>query len=84
MGLITGILGLPLVPVRGTIWVADQVLQQAEEDYYDPGRIRDQLELVERQRQDGTITEDEAAAWEEELIERLMTGQERRRERDSS
>ena len=30
MGLITGILGLPLAPVRGTIWVAEQVRQQAE------------------------------------------------------
>ena len=84
MGLIPGLLGLPLAPVRGTIWVADQVLQQAEEEYYDPGRIRDALEAVEQQRQEGTMTEDEAAAWEEELIERLMTGQDRRRERSSS
>ena len=36
MGLITGILGLPLAPLRGTVAVADQVLKQAEEEFYDP------------------------------------------------
>jgi cytochrome c-type biogenesis protein CcmH/NrfG len=72
MGLLTGLLGLPLAPLRGTIAVADQVLQQAEEEYYDPVRIRQQLEEVDRQREAGAITEDEAIAWEDELVERLM------------
>jgi hypothetical protein len=72
MGLLTGLLGLPLAPVRGTIAVADQVLKQAEEEYYDPVRIRQQLEEVDRQRQAGEISEDDAIAWEDELVERLM------------
>lgn len=84
MGLITGILGLPLAPVRGTIWVAEQILQAAEDEYYHPGRIRDQLELVEEQRQEGTLTNEEAEAQEEALLERLMIGQQRLRERESS
>ena len=84
MGLISGILGLPLAPVRGTIWVADQVLQQAEDEYYDPGRIREQLEVVEALRQDGVLTDEEAEAQEEALLERLMIGQQRLRERESS
>jgi hypothetical protein len=79
MGLITGLLGLPLAPVRGTVWVAEQVLRQAEDEYYDPQRIRSQLEAVEQQRQDGQLTDAEAEAWEEELLERLMTGQDRLR-----
>ena len=39
MGLLTGLLTLPLAPVRGTIWVAEQVL---EEDHYglDPVKKR--------------------------------------------
>jgi len=77
MGLITGLLTLPLAPLRGTIAVAEQVLREAESRYYDPAAIRQQLEEVERRRQDGTLDEDAAAAWEEELIERLMIGQER-------
>lgn len=80
MGLLTGILGLPLAPLRGTIAVADQVLKQAEEEYYDPARIRAELDEVARQREEGTLTDDEATAWEDELIERLMTGQQRAQE----
>ena len=40
MGLITGLLGLPLAPLRGTVAVAEQIQQQAEEEFYDPARIR--------------------------------------------
>ncbi len=80
MGLITGILGLPLAPLRGTVAVADQVLRQAEEEYYDPVRIRQQLEEVDRQREAGTISDEDATAWEDELIERLMEGRARPRE----
>lgn len=72
MGLLTGLLGLPLAPLRGTIAVADQVLKQAEDEFYDPARIRQQLEEVDRQRESGAISDEEAIAWEDELVERLM------------
>lgn len=78
MGLITGLLTLPLAPVRGTVWVADQVLHQAEERFYDPAVIRNELDEVDRLRQDGEIDEATAEAWEDELVARLMTGQGRR------
>ena len=80
MGLITGILGLPLAPLRGTVAVAEQILRQAEEDFYDPARIRAQLEEVARQRASGALSEEEADAWEDELVERLMVGRNRPRE----
>ena len=79
MGLITGILGLPLAPVRGVVAVADQVLRQAEEQYYDPDRIRQQLEQIERARAAGEISDEEAAEWEDELALRLVEGQRRDR-----
>ena len=79
MGLITGLLTLPLAPLRGTVWVAEQVQQQAEEEFYDPARIRAQLEDVERRRAAGDVSDDEAARWEEELVQRLLDGQNRRR-----
>ena len=79
MGLITGILGLPLAPLRGVTAVAQQVLEQAEEEFYDPARIREQLEEVQRLREDGSLTEEEAIMWEDELIERLMVARERPR-----
>jgi hypothetical protein len=77
MGLITGILTLPIAPLRGTIAVADQILRQAEEIYYDPASIRAELEEVERLREEGSVDETTATLWEDELIERLMIGQER-------
>jgi len=77
MGLISGILGLPVAPLRGVIAAADQIRQQAEEDFYDPVAIRAQLEEVERQREDGVLTDDEATMWEDELIERLLVARDR-------
>lgn len=77
MGLITGLLGLPLAPLRGTIWVADQVLQQAEEEFYDPARIKAQLEDVDRARAAGELSDDEATAIEDELVERLLVSRTR-------
>ena len=72
MGLISGIVGLPLAPLRGVVAVAEQVRQQAEKDFYDPQRIRDELAEVDRLRESGQISEDEATAWEDQLVDRLM------------
>lgn len=80
MGLLTGILGLPVAPLRGTIAVADQVLKQAEQEFYDPARIRAELDEVARLREEGALTDDEATAWEDTLIERLMASNQRARE----
>lgn len=79
MGLITGILGLPLAPLRGTVWVAEQVLEQAEEEYYDPAKIRAQLDEVDRMRREGELSEEEAMLMEDELVDRLLEGQSRPR-----
>jgi chorismate mutase len=77
MGLLAELLGLPLLPLRGVVAVAEQVRQQAEEEYYDPARIRAQLEEVDRQRAEGNLSDEEAEAWEDELVERLIEGQRR-------
>lgn len=78
MGLISGILGLPVAPLRGVVAVTEQIRREAEDQFYDPVRIRQQLERVDKMRGDGTLTEDEAEAWEDELVERLLVAQERR------
>ncbi len=72
MGLITGILGLPLAPVRGTVWAAEQVRRQAEKEYYDPGKIKLQLDEVERMRESGELTDEEATRLEDDLVDRLL------------
>lgn len=78
MGLITGILTLPVAPVRGTVWVADQVLRQAESEYYDPASIRRQLDDIADRRAKGEIAEEDAIALEEELVDRLLEAPSRR------
>ena len=82
MGLLTGLLTLPLAPVRGTIWVAEQVLEEAENQYYDPGVIRRQLEDVEELRASGQVTDEEAEQMEDALVERLMETRRRRSARE--
>jgi hypothetical protein len=77
VGLISGLLTLPIAPLRGVVAAAEQVQRQAEEELYDPVRIRAQLEDVERRRQDGQLTDEEAEAWEEELVERLLVARDR-------
>lgn len=78
MGLFTGLLTLPLAPVRGTIWVAEQVLDEAERQFYDPAVIRSQLEQVDEMRRRGEISEEEAEQMEDDLVERLMESRRRR------
>jgi hypothetical protein len=82
MGLITGIIGLPLAPLRGTIWVAEQIQQQAEDEFYDPANIRAQMEAVEQARVAGDLSDDEATAIEDELVERLMVSRSRAASRE--
>jgi hypothetical protein len=77
VGLITGILMLPLAPVRGTVWVAEQIRQQAEDELYDPATIRSQLDEVEQARRAGDLSDEEATRLEDELVERLMVARSR-------
>ena len=76
MGLFTGLVTLPLAPVRGVVWVAGILKDQAEAQLYDPGRIAAEMQQVADDVANGTITEDEAAEREEELIHRLHIGRE--------
>jgi len=72
MGLITGLLKLPLAPVRGTVWLAERIQEQAEDELYDESAIRQGLIDLDAARQAGTLGEEEIAAAEDALIERLM------------
>jgi hypothetical protein len=80
VGLFGALFGLPLAPVRGVAWIADQVLQEAEREYYDPGAIRRQLEEVAKAREFGAIDDAEADALEEALVARLVEGRHRKRQ----
>ncbi|TWD81699.1 gas vesicle protein GvpG [Kribbella amoyensis] len=78
MGFVTNLLTLPLAPVRATAALADQIRRQAEQEFYDPARIRHQLELIGNLRASGDLTEDEATAAEDVLIARLLDAEAQR------
>ena len=75
MGLITGLLTLPLAPVRGVAWIAEQVRQEAERQLNDPAAVQDALDDVQARREAGLIDDAEADRLEEELIERLLASE---------
>ena len=77
MGLISGLLKLPLSPILGTVWIAEQIQAQAETEYYDEAAIQAQLRDIDAVRQAGTIDAAEADAAEDALIERLLEGRAR-------
>jgi hypothetical protein len=72
MGLFTGLLTLPLAPVRSVAWLAERILEQAEQELYDPVAVRRRLADVEAAREAGELSEEEAAALENELLDRMM------------
>jgi hypothetical protein len=71
MGLIGGLLTLPLAPARGLIWVLEQTLEEAEAQYHDPRRIRADLVRAEEALEAGEIDEQTYTAIESELLARL-------------
>ncbi|GAA2786678.1 gas vesicle protein GvpG [Kitasatospora aburaviensis] len=71
MGLLTGLLTLPLAPVRGVVWVAGQVANAAERQYYDPTPVEEALKSLERELVAGHISEEEFDRREEELLDEL-------------
>jgi len=79
MGLLKAVLGLPLAPLTGVVAVAEQIQRHAEEQFYDPGRIRAELEAVAEARRDERISEAEAGELEEQLLQRLLVARERAR-----
>ena len=78
MGLITGILTLPLAPVRGVAWVAEKVAEQAELELYDENRILRELVELEAARDRGELNEKQFDTAVDQLLERLQVGRELR------
>ncbi|MFC9735575.1 gas vesicle protein GvpG [Streptomyces roseolus] len=71
MGLLDGILTLPLAPLRGTAWVIDQVLEAAEREYYDPAPVRARLAALVDDLENGRLDAEEFDRLEDELLDRL-------------
>ncbi|HET7051929.1 MAG TPA: gas vesicle protein GvpG [Solirubrobacteraceae bacterium] len=75
MGLFTGLITLPLAPVRGVVWVAERVAEEVERELYDEGNIRRQLLQLELDHEDGKLSDEDRSAQEEILLQRLAVSQ---------
>jgi hypothetical protein len=71
MGIFTGLLLLPLAPLRGTIWIAEKLADVAERELADESAIRRLLVEAEAALEAGELSEDEYEQVEDELLDRL-------------
>lgn len=72
MGLLSGLLTLPLAPVRGVALVADQLGRQAERELYgDESSLRRALAELQREHAFGKVDPEEYAQREELLLAQL-------------
>jgi hypothetical protein len=72
MGLITGLLTLPLAPVRGVAWIGEQVAEQAAQELDAEARIRRELGRLEMEHELGNLNAEEFEAREDALLEELQ------------
>jgi hypothetical protein len=71
MGLLSGLVLLPLAPLRGTIWIAERLAEYAAEQLDDERAIRGLLIEAEAALEAGELSEAEFDHIEDELLERL-------------
>ncbi|MEO3797944.1 gas vesicle protein GvpG [Nonomuraea sp. B10E15] len=71
MGLISSLFTWPLAPVRGVIRLGELIQEQVDRELHDPAVVRRELEAIEEARNEGRMSEDEAAQAMEEILARL-------------
>ncbi|MEV6202485.1 gas vesicle protein GvpG [Streptomyces sp. NPDC051771] len=71
MGMLTKLLTAPLLPMRLVTWAAQRVLDQAEEEYYDPAPVYAALAELEALLRRGEIDQADFDRQEDELLDRL-------------
>jgi len=74
MGLFTTLITLPLAPVRGVAWIAEEIAEEADRQLNDGSRIRRELLQLELDRDTGAIGEVEYLRLSDSLARRLAQG----------
>ena len=77
MGLFKELVLLPLAPVRGTAWVAEQIADEADRRLYDEDSIKREMVQLEIDEQEGVIGAEERQRMERDLLERLAIARQR-------
>ena len=77
MGLFRELALLPLAPVRGTAWVAEQIADEADRRLYDEDSIKREMVQLEIDSEEGRISDAERASMEDDLLDRLAVARQR-------
>ena len=72
MGLITGLLTLPLAPVRGVAWIAEVLEEEAERQLEEQESPERRLAELDVRRSTGEISDEEAEEIEAEIIQSML------------
>jgi hypothetical protein len=74
MGFFTGLLTAPLAPVRGVVWIASTLMEEAQRQWTDPAVVRGELDAVHQRWESGEISADDRDQLEDQLVQRLISG----------
>jgi hypothetical protein len=72
VGLITGLLTLPLAPVRGVTWIAEVLAEEAEREMAEAASPERALADLEAARANGEISEEDAEVLEAQLMDEVI------------
>lgn len=78
MGLFTGLVTLPLAPVRGVAWVVQQVAEEADRQLYDESSMRRALLQLELDHDAGLVNDEIHRQRADELLAQMAEARERR------
>ena len=74
MGLITGLLTLPLAPVRGVAWIGEVLAEEADRIMTEANSPDRRLADIDVRLASGEITQEQAAEMEAAVIDEMMGG----------
>lgn len=72
MGLVTGLLTLPIAPVRAVVWLGEVVQAQVDTQTRDPAAMRRQVEEIEERERAGELSPDDARQQEQAVLDRAV------------
>jgi len=79
VGLLAKLVTAPVAPVRGVLWLTQQIAEAAERELYDESAIRRRLDELQEVHEAGEIDDREFADAEEALLARLTQARRERR-----
>jgi hypothetical protein len=75
VGVISTLVLLPVAPLRFTVWVADKVAEQADQQINSPEARLRRLREIDRARARGELDDDQAAELEAQVIAEAVAGE---------